>query len=101
MTAMKTSLKYMIVLTACAASVSVANAQSQFAYGGLRKDCFTHAAVAMTPYDLNIQQNLYRMTHEQVYHNTSATGSILLYGPVQPWQFSGGDGISFSVTYKD
>lgn len=81
-------------------STRAAWAQGQFAFGGLSPDCFSLAAVAMTPYDVNIQQNQYRMTHEQVYHNATATGSILLYGPVHPWRMFG-DGLAFSVTYKD
>lgn len=90
-----------IAVAAClGVSVSAAHAQDQFATGGLRDDCFTQSAVAMTPYDLNVQQNQYRMTHERVYHNTAATGSILLYGPVHPWR-AYGEGFSFSVTYKD
>jgi hypothetical protein len=54
----------------------------------------------MTPYDVSIQQNQYRMTHERVYHSAGAIGSILLYGPVHPWR-AFGEGFSFSVTYKD
>jgi hypothetical protein len=83
-----------------AMSASPTSAQGRFAAGGLSPDCFSLSAVAMTPYDVNIQANHYRMTHERVYHNTTATGSILLYGQVHPWRF-GGDGVSFSVTYKD
>ena len=97
----KTSLKYLIAFAALAAAPTPAvHAQGQFAFGGLSEDCFSHPAVAMTPYDLNIQQNQYRMTHEQVYHNTGQTGAILLYGPVRPWR-AFGDGLTFSVTYKD
>ena len=54
----------------------------------------------MKPYDLSVQQNQYRMTSERVYHNTAATGSILLFGPVHPFQMIG-DAARFSVTYKD
>lgn len=97
----KTPLKYLIAVAALAAAPAPAvHAQGQFAFGGLSQDCFSQPAVAMTPYDLNIQQNQYRMTHEQVYHNAGQTGSILLYGPVHPWR-AYGDGLTFSVTYKD
>ena len=80
--------------------VPVTAAADQFAVGGLRSDCVSYGAVAMTPYDLSIQANLYRMTHEHVYHGTTQTGSILLYGPVLPWRMTG-DGFVFSVTYTD
>jgi hypothetical protein len=96
----KTIVRLLAVAACSIATVSPALAQGQFAPGGLRDDCFTQSAVTMTPYDVPIQQNQYRMTHERVYHNTGATGSILLYGPVHPWR-AFGEGFSFSVTYKD
>jgi hypothetical protein len=122
----KTSLKYLIAFAVLAAAPApavhaqgtgvfqgafsidmglvdtggLADTGVQFAFGGLSQDCFSYPAVAMTPYDLNIQQNQYRMTHEQVYHNIGQTGAILLYGPVHPWK-AFGDGLTFSVTYKD
>ena len=96
----RTLIRLLAVVASFAASTPAVHAQGQFAYGGLRRDCFTQSAVTMTPYDLNIQQNQYRMTHERVYHNTAATGSILLYGPVHPWE-AFGEGFSFAVTFKD
>lgn len=45
-------------------------------------NCFSFPAVAMTPYDSSIQADLYKMTHERVYHKQNKTGQILLYGPV-------------------
>jgi hypothetical protein len=91
----------LLAVAACTlASSPAVHAQDQFAPGGLRDDCFTQSAVAMTPYDVTIQQEQYRMTHERVYHNAGAIGSILLYGPVHPWR-GFGEGFSFAVTYKD
>jgi hypothetical protein len=94
-------LRGLLAVGFCSAPlVSAVHAQDRFAGGGLSTGCFTQSAVAMTPYDVSIQQNLYKMTHERVYHNTAATGSILLFGPVHPWHVYG-NAASFSVTYKD
>jgi hypothetical protein len=90
----------LLVLIAVAGLSLSAQAANEFAWGGLNTGCYTYPAVAMTPYDRSIQDDLYRMTHEQVYHNTGATGSILLYGTVRPWEMYG-DGITFTATYKD
>ena len=79
-------------------NASVAN---EFAEGGLLPSCYTYPAVAMTPYDRSIQDNLYRMTHEHVYHQEGQTGLVLLYGPVQPWVDMFGDGVRFSATFRD
>ena len=76
-------------------------AANQYSFGGMSSSCFTHAAVAMTPYDRSIQGNVYRMTHERVYHNTSKTGMILLYGPLRPWQDMYGDNARLNVSYID
>jgi hypothetical protein len=94
-------LRYLLAVGICSGTfVPAVHAQDKFASGGLSTKCFTQAAVTMTPYDVSIQQNQYRMTSERVYHNTAATGSILLFGPVHPFQMIG-DAARFSVTYKD
>ena len=93
-------LRSLLAAGVCWALGSAVHAQDKFAGGGLSAGCFTQSAVTMTPNDLSIQPNQYRMTHERVYHNTGATGSILLYGPVHPWH-AYGDAVRFSVTYKD
>ena len=79
---------------------NVANAD-EFASGAFSESCFSYPAVAMTPYDQSINQRLYRMTHERVYHANKEKGTILLYGPVAPWNDIYGDGFQFSVSYID
>ena len=74
---------------------------NEFAEGAFSKNCFSYPAVAMTPYDESINQKKYRMTHERVYHADDKTGSVLLYGPVTPWNNIFGKGIIFSATYVD
>lgn len=91
--------RYIISIMLIISSVS-AHAANEFALGGLNPSCFSYPAVAMTPYDKSIQADRYHATHTRVYHNNDATGSILLYGPVQPWD-EFGDGFTFSATYRD
>jgi hypothetical protein len=79
---------------------NVANA-NEFASGAFSQSCFSYPAVAMTPYDRSINQRLYRMTHERVYHANNEKGTILLYGPVAPWNDIYGDGFRFNVSYID
>lgn len=94
---MKTILRTAIVAALVAGSplTQVAHAASP-----LNAYCGSWPAVAMTPYDLNIQRDDYKMTHERVYHNVGRTGSILLYGPVptdwQPLEYA-----TFRLYFKD
>lgn len=95
------TLPLFAVLSLLIGKVVIVQAADQFAWGGLNPSCFSYPAVAMTPYDRSIQADLYRMTHERVYHNSNATGTILLYGPVHPWNESYGDGVNFKATFID
>lgn len=74
------------------------NSNGKFAEGALTPSCFTYPAVAMTPYNESI--NKYRATHGRVYHEQNKSGSILLYGPVQSWNYYG-DGFTFEASYRD
>jgi hypothetical protein len=74
----------LLMLIGLAGLSLTAQAANEFAWGGLNSSCFSYPAVAMSAYDRSIQSDLYRKTHEQVYHNTGVVGSILLYGPVRP-----------------
>lgn len=94
------TLPLFVMLSLLIGKVAIVQAADQFAWGGLNPSCFSYPAVAMTPYDRSIQADLYRMTHERVYHNSNATGTILLYGPVHPWN-GYGDGVNFKATFKD
>lgn len=89
--------KTMLLFVALVLSFS-AKAADDFAFGGLSPSCFSYPAVAMTPYDESIP--LYHATHTRVYHKQNTTGSILLYGPVQSWDYFG-DGFKFEATYRD
>lgn len=80
---------------------TIAHADDKFSFGGMSPTCYTYPAVSMTPYDQSIQNRLYRMTHEQVYHGLNKKGTILLYGPVQPWNDSFGDGVNFNISFID
>ena len=94
------TLSLFAMLSLLIGKVAMVQAADQFAWGGLNPSCFSYPAVAMTPYDRSIQADLYRMTHERVYHNSNATGTILLYGPVLPWN-GFGDGVNFTATFTD
>lgn len=95
------TLPLFAVLFLLTGKVTIVQAADQFAWGGLNPSCFSYPAVAMTPYDRSIQADLYRMTHERVYHNGNATGMILLYGPVHLWNEYPSEGVGFTVTFKD
>jgi len=88
-------------LFCCTLLISSIAESNEFASGAFSKNCFSYPAVSMTPYDESIKQKKYRMTHERVYHADNKTGSVLLYGPVTPWNNIFGDGVSFSTTYID
>ncbi len=93
----KTVNKVIGIFGATVISFSV-QAADEFAFGGLNHSCFSYPVVAMTPYDKSVSK--YRATHSQVYHEKNVTGNILLYGPVQPWDFFG-DGFLFKATFRD
>ncbi len=93
----KNKAKVILFLGVTALSFS-AQATDEFAFGGLASSCFSYPAVAMTPYDKSADK--YHATHTRVYHKGRKTGSILLYGPVQPWE-SFGDGFVFKATFRD
>ena len=97
----KLSRALIIATVTLSMAAGFAQAADEFAFGGLAASCFTYPAVAMTPYDDSVQSDMYHMTHERVYHNNGATGTILLYGPVHPWIEQFGDGVSFAVSYID
>lgn len=86
-------------LTTLAAS-AVLLAQPVQAASPFNEYCATWPAVAMTPYDDNIQADQYKMTHERVYHNDHKTGTILLYGPV-PGGWDALEAVRWRVVYKD
>ena len=94
---MKRTLPLLAIVSIVVGNVETARGVDDFAWSSR---CFQYSAVAMTPYNMSIQGNQYRQTHERVYHRPGATGLILLYGPAD-FRNLGGDGVRFSVTYKD